>query len=236
MRIDGRTPDQLRPFTIEPDFIGQALGSALVAAGRTRVICTASVEDRTPGWLEEGGWITAEYAMMPGSTTPRVRRKSSGRDKEIQRLIGRSLRAGVDLKNLTGPDGGLAIYCDCDVIEADGGTRTASITGAFVALQRALHRLRQAGRLTGDPLLGQVAAVSVGLVGDDSSAMLDLCYEEDSRAVVDMNVVMRGHGFVEIQGTGEDGTFSRDHLGSLLGLAERGIAELQEKQRAAMLG
>ena len=158
----------------------------MVQTGKTRVLCTASVT-KTPKWLEDGGWVTAEYAMLPGATSPRGRRDPGGRGKEIQRLIGRSLRAAVDLSKLVGPEGPISMVCDCDVIEADGGTRTASITGAFVALQRALFRLREQGRLTGDPLLGNVAAVSVGLIGEGSTPMLDLCYEEDSRAVVDMN-------------------------------------------------
>ncbi len=236
MREDGRAPDELRPFDLEPDFIRGALGSVLVTAGRTRVICTASVEERTPPWLESGGWITAEYAMLPGATSPRGDRKPGGRAKEIQRLIGRSLRAAVDLERLVRPDGtGISLIVDCDVIEADGGTRTASITGGFVALERALVRLAQAGDLESVPLLGQVAAVSVGLVGDPPAPLLDLPYEEDARAVVDLNVVRRDDAYVELQGTGEQGTFDRTQLAAMLDLADAGIAVLQAAQRKAML-
>ncbi|RMG95277.1 MAG: ribonuclease PH [Deltaproteobacteria bacterium] len=236
MREDGRAPDELRPFELEPDFIRSALGSVLVTAGRTRVICTASLQDRPPPWLDVGGWITAEYAMLPGSTQPRGERKAGGRAKEIQRLIGRSLRAAVDLERLVDPDGnGLSIVVDCDVIEADGGTRTASITGGFVALQRALARLAGEGQLASWPVIGQVAAVSVGLVGDPPVALLDLPYEEDARAVVDLNVVRRDGAYVEIQGTGEQGTFDRDQLSALLDLADAGIDTLQAAQRRAML-
>lgn len=242
MRNDGRTPDQLRPFSIEPGFIKQSPGSALVTSGMTRVICTASVEARTPPWLKDGGWVTAEYAMLPGATAPRNGRKPGGRDKEIQRLIGRSLRAVVDLRKLVGPDGPVAITCDCDVIEADGGTRTASITGAFVALQLALRQLQASGRLVADPVLGQVAAVSVGIArpakGAEPMPLLDLCYVEDSAAVVDLNVVMRADGeaagLVEVQGTGEQGTFSRPQLNTLLDLADAGIAQLFREQRRAL--
>jgi ribonuclease PH len=242
MRSDGRTPDQLRPFSIEPGFIKQALGSALVTSGMTRVICTASLESRTPPWLEHGGWVTAEYAMLPGATAPRGGRKPGGRGKEIQRLIGRSLRAALDLGKLVGPDGPLALTCDCDVIEADGGTRTASITGAFVALGLALKVLRADGRLSADPVAGAVAAVSVGIArpaeGADPMPLLDLCYVEDSAAVVDLNVVMRdeadGAGLVEVQGTGEQGTFSRAQLDALLDLADGGIKQLFAEQRRAL--
>jgi ribonuclease PH len=182
--------------------------------------------------------------MLPGATAPRSGRKPGGRDKEIQRLIGRSLRAALDLPKLVGPDGPLAITCDCDVIEADGGTRTASITGAFVALELALRKLRAAGRLTGDPVLGPVAAVSVGIARPTKDAdpipLLDLCYVEDSAAVVDLNVVMRADadaaGLVEVQGTGEQGTFSRPQLDALLDLADAGIAQLFEEQRRALGG
>ncbi len=244
MRIDGRTEDQLRPFSIEPGFIGQALGSALVTSGVTRVICTASAEERVPGWLRHGGWVTAEYAMLPGATHPRGGRKESGRGKEIQRLIGRSLRAGLDLSKLVGPGGPLALTCDCDVIEADGGTRTAAITGAFVALQLALRALRAQGRLSADPVVGPVAAVSVGIAapreGQPPMPLLDLCYVEDSAAVVDLNVVMRGEqpsaGLVEVQGTGEQGTFTRRQLDALLDLAEGGIEQLFAEQARALGG
>jgi len=248
-RIDGRRIDQLRATALDLGFTSAALGSVLVATGRTRVLCTASVEARTPPWLDSGGWVTAEYAMLPGATSPRGRRKAGGRDKEIQRLIGRSLRACVDLAALTGPEGGLSIVCDCDVIEADGGTRTASITGAWVALELALRKLVASGRLTTHPGRGPVAAVSVGLVELDgadegeTSAMLDLCYHEDSRAAVDLNVVMLGPGatspdgrpgLVEIQGTGERGDFSRAQLERMLDLAEAGIVELMAAQQGAL--
>lgn len=244
MRIDERKTDQLRPVRLDAGFTAAALGSVLISTGKTRVLCTASVEPKTPSWLEHGGWITAEYAMLPGATSPRGRRDPGGRGKEIQRLIGRSLRAAVDLTKLVGPDGGLSIICDCDVIEADGGTRTASITGAWVALEIALRKLVASGRLATHPGLGPVAAVSVGLVEHQASepiAMLDLCYLEDSRAHVDLNVVMRERpgagsrpGLVEVQGTGERGDFSRAELERMLDLAEAGILELFAAQRAAL--
>ena len=238
MRVDGRVQDQLRPFRIVPDFVRQAPGSVLVSAGMTRVICTASVS-KTPKWLEEGGWVTAEYAMLPGATNPRGRRDPGGRGKEIQRLIGRSLRASVDLSLLAGPAGGVSITCDCDVIEADGGTRTASITGAYVALSLAVRRLVAEGRIAKDPMIAPVGAVSVGLVEHEGAVlpMLDLCYLEDAAAVVDFNVVMRGRdtaGFVELQGTGEHGTFDRDQLNAMLELADKGIGELMEAQSQAL--
>ena len=241
MRIDGRNIDQLRPFSIEPGFIGSALGSALVTAGRTRVICTASQEARAPAWLKEGGWVTAEYAMLPGSVRPRGRRESGGREKEIQRLIGRSLRAAIDLGRLVGPAGPISLIVDCDVIEADGGTRTAAITGGFVALALAVRALLRQGALTADPQLCQVAAVSVGMVAHDSgeapAPLLDLSYSEDSRAAVDLNVVMlAGGGLVEVQGTGERTTFSRADLNAMLDLAEGGIRQLVDAQQAALRG
>jgi ribonuclease PH len=241
MRHDDRAPHQLRPCTLEPGFIPRALGSVLVCTGATRVICTASLEDRPPPWLKRGGWVTAEYAMLPGATTPRGRRDPGGRGKEIQRLVGRSLRASVDLGRLVGPEGeALSLVCDCDVIEADGGTRTASITGGYVALRLALLRLLAQGRLASDPLIAPVAAVSVGLLsgidGGAPRAVLDLDYVEDSSAVVDLNVVaLRGDGpsmgLVEVQGTGEHGTFDRKQLDAMLDLAEAGIAALHAKQR-----
>jgi ribonuclease PH len=255
MRIDGRALDDPRPTSIVPGFTGQALGSVLIATGRTRVICTASLESRPPAWLSSGGWVTAEYSMLPGSTSPRVDRHPGGRAKEIQRLIGRSLRASVDLRKLIGPAGPVSLICDCDVIEADGGTRTASITGAWVALQLALHELLANGRITEDPSLGQVAATSVGIVEleghVDPVALLDLCYREDSRAHVDLNVVMRSAapgsglglglnglhgplGLIEVQGTGERSTFSRAQLDAMLDLAERGIRDAFEVQRKAL--
>lgn len=240
MRSYDRSPKQLRPCSIEPGFITQALGSALISTGRTRVICTASVEQRAPSWLRSGGWVTAQYAMLPGATTPRGRRDAGGRGKEIQRLIGRSLRACVELPKLVDPEGEpLSIVCDCDVIEADGGTRTASITGAYVALQIALGKLRDSGRLEADVVRSPVAAVSVGLVHGDGNAqplaVVDLDYVEDSAAVVDLNVVgLASGGLVEVQGTGEDGTFSRAQLNEMLDLAESGIAELHIAQREAI--
>jgi ribonuclease PH len=244
MRIDERKPDQLRPLRLDTGVTAAALGSVLISTGETRVLCTASLEPKTPSWLERGGWITAEYAMLPGATSPRGRRDPGGRGKEIQRLIGRSLRAAVDLAKLVGPDGGLSIICDCDVIQADGGTRTAAITGAWVALEIALRKLIASGRLATHPGMGPVAAVSVGLVEHEPgqpNAMLDLCYHEDSRAHVDLNVVMRQRpaeasrpGLVEVQGTGERGDFSRAELERMLDLAEAGILELFAAQRAAL--
>jgi ribonuclease PH len=239
MRSDGRAADALRPFAIEPGYIGQALGSALVTAGRTRVVCTANVEPATPKWLEHGGWVTAQYAMLPGATQPRGSRDPGGRGKEIQRLIARSLRAAVDLSLLTGPERPLSIVCDCDVLEADGGTRTASITGAFVALRLAVTKLLRDGELEDDPIRAAVAAVSVGLVRDDASGdlvpVLDLSYEEDSRAAVDLNVVaLEGGGLVEVQGTAERGSFSRAQLQAMLDLADAGIAELLRAQKSAL--
>lgn len=247
-RIDARKPEQLRSTSLLPGFTAPALGSVLIATGKTRVLCTASLEPRTPAWLQHGGWITAEYSMLPGATNPRGRRDAGGRGKEIQRLIGRSLRAAVALDKLVGPDGGLSIICDCDVIEADGGTRTASITGAWVALEIALRKLVASGRLAVHPGQGPIAAVSVGLVepaapGSEPQALLDLCYVEDSRAVVDLNVVMRGPaldrpdgrpGLIEVQGTGERGDFSRPQLDRMLDLAEAGIIELMAAQQAAL--
>lgn len=238
MRSDGRTHDQLRPCSIEPGFIGTALGSALISTGGTRVICTASLEAKTPAWLTRGGWVTAEYAMLPAAVRPRGRRESGGREKEIQRLIGRSLRAVVDRDALVGVQGPLALTIDCDVIEADGGTRTASITGGYVALVLALRALVRQGVLPAMPPVSPIAAVSVGLVGladGPPVPVLDLHYHEDSRAAVDLNVVMRaGGGLIEVQGTAENGSFSRDELSTMLGLAELGIGRLLEQQQAAI--
>jgi ribonuclease PH len=237
MRSDGRRVDELRACTIEPNFIASALGSVLITAGKTRVICTASMEERAPGWLKSGGWVTAEYSMLPGATHPRGRRDPGGRGKEIQRLIGRSLRAAVDLSRLVGPAGPVSIVCDCDVIEADGGTRTASITGAFVALHHAVRALMSKGVLRDDPIVAPVAAVSVGLVAlgeEPEVAVLDLPYAEDSTAAVDLNVVqLRSGGLVEVQGTAERGTFSRAQLNTMLDLADSGIAELHAMQQVA---
>jgi ribonuclease PH len=236
-RQDGRALDELRPVSFARDFTVLANGSVLVSMGRTKVLCTASLEERVPPWMRGTGrgWVTAEYSMLPGSSAERVEReaargKQSGRTQEIQRLIGRSLRAVCDLVAL----GERQLTVDCDVLQADGGTRTASICGAYVALHDACARLVAAGELSGHPLTDEVAAVSVGIV--DAVAMLDLPYAEDSRAEVDMNVVMTGSGrFVEVQGTAEGAPFSRDELDSLLALAAGGINQLVGAQRAVLL-
>jgi ribonuclease PH len=234
MRSDNRRPDQLRQTSITPNYIEHAEGSVLIEAGRTRVICTASVEDRVPPFLRNTGkgWVTAEYGMLPRSTSTRTQREASagkigGRTQEIQRLIGRSLRSVTDLPAL----GERTIWIDCDVIQADGGTRTASITGAYVALALALETLRKRDVLRKIPLSDYVAATSVGIV--DGEALLDLAYDDDSRAEVDMNIVKTGDGrFIEIQGTAEALPFGRDALTALLDLAEGGIRQLVDKQRA----
>ena len=230
-RADGRAPDQLRPVEIEPGFVRSADGSALIAAGGTRVICTASLVDSVPGWREGSGkgWLTAEYGMLPASTGTRRPRDSTrgrpdGRTVEIQRLVGRAIRAVIDLDAL----GERTVYVDCDVLEADGGTRCAAITGAYVAAQRALDRFGLSKALT-----GSVAAVSVGVV--DDVALLDLDYSEDSTAEVDVNVVMTGDGrFVEVQSTAERVPFDGARLDELLDLAAAGIEELQLHQREAV--
>jgi len=226
-RADGRANDALRPLEIKRGYLKHPEGSVLITTGETKVICTATVELGVPGWLNGGdqGWVTAEYGMLPRSTTERMNRyKVSGRTQEIQRLIGRSLRAAVDLKGL----GENTIKIDCDVIQADGGTRTASITGAFVALCDALDYMVNLGLITKPPILGNVSAVSVGIVKDET--LLDLCYAEDSQADVDMNIVMRGSEFVEVQGTGEGTTFKRKALDEMLSLASKGIAQLIDLQ------
>ncbi len=233
IRHDGREPDQLRSLTFTRDFTELAMGSVLVEFGRTRVLCTASVEERVPPWLRGTGkgWVTAEYSMLPGSTPERVNReaakgKQSGRTQEIQRLIGRSLRAVTDLSLL--PD--VQITVDCDALQADGGTRTASICGGFLALHDAFSRLVAARKLREHPMQDYCAAISVGVVGALPS--LDLDYVEDSGADVDMNVVMTGSGgFIEVQGTAEGAVFSRAELDSLLGLAELGINQIFDLQR-----
>ena len=233
LRADGRTPDQARPLSFERDFTEMALGSVLVSFGRTRVLCTASVQEDVPRWLRGSGkgWVTAEYSMLPGSTPDRAAReaakgKQSGRTQEIQRLIGRSLRTVTRLDVM--PE--VSITVDCDVLQADGGTRTASICGGFVALHDALTRLVQRGVLKEHPLTDLVAAVSVGVIA--GVPMLDLPYEEDVRADTDMNVVMTGAGgFVEVQGTAERAAFSRDELDVLLDLAADGIAAIHAAQR-----
>jgi ribonuclease PH len=235
-RPDGRAPDALRPVRIEPGFVGSAHGSALIEVGGTRVICTASVVESVPGWREASGagWLTAEYGMLPASTGSRRPRDSSrgrpdGRTVEIQRLIGRSLRAVADL-DAFGPR---SVYVDCDVLEADGGTRCAAITGGFVALELALRGLVARELLERVPLHGSVGAVSCGMVA--GATLLDLDYREDSAAEVDMNVVMTGEGeLVEVQATAEEVPFSRASLDELLGLAAKGIEELRSAQRAAV--
>jgi ribonuclease PH len=236
MRTDGRAADELRPLRIEPGFVRSATGSALIEAGGTRVICTASVDESVPRWMKgQGkGWVTAEYGMLPASTGERKQRDVSkgrpdGRTVEIQRLIGRSLRGVIDFQAL----GERTVWVDCDVLEADGGTRCASITGGYVALELALARLVAAGKLPALPLTGSIAAVSCGVVGGEP--LLDLDYPEDSTAEVDMNVVMTGDGgLIEVQATGERTPLSRTSLDALLALAAAGIERLREAQRAAV--
>ena len=232
-RPDGRADDELRPMTFQRDFTEMAAGSCLVSFGRTRVLCTASLGDGVPPWLRNTGrgWVTAEYSMLPGSSPERIRRRTSGRDQEIQRLIARSLRAVVDLEAM--PE--MELTVDCDVLQADGGTRTAAVTGAYVALHMALLSLVRQGVLHHVPLNRAVAATSVGIIGDE--VMLDLCYEEDFRAQVDFNVVMTESGeFVEVQGTGEEKPFSRASLDEMLGTAESGIKRLTQIQKDAVAG
>lgn len=231
-RIDGRLPNQLRPVRLTVDFLDYAEGSVLIETGKTRVLCAATVEEKVPPFLEGKGqgWVTAEYNMLPRATHTRTGRersgKISGRTQEIQRLIGRSLRAVVDMQAL----GPRTITLDCDVLQADGGTRTASITGAYVALHRACSLLVQRGLLPTHPIRTAVAATSVGVF--ESNLILDLCYAEDSRADVDCNVVMTAeHEFIEVQGTGEGGVFSRATMNSLIDLAEQGITELLALQQ-----
>ena len=236
-RVDGRAPSQLRPIKMTRGFNAYAEGSCLIEVGETRVICTASVEDKVPPFLKgQGtGWVTAEYSMIPRANrqrTPReVGKGASGRTVEIQRLIGRSLRAIVSMPHL----GERTIWIDCDVIQADGGTRTAAITGSFVALVEALGHLRSAGALKKWPLLDQLAAVSVGIVGGQTC--IDLNYDEDSAAAVDMNIVMTGDGrLVEVQGTAEGEPFSRAQMDQLMAHAETGVRKLFELQREALKG
>lgn len=237
-RADGRQNDELRPITITRGWLDHAAGSVLVEFGRTRVLCAASATEGVPRWRKGSGlgWVTAEYAMLPASTNTRSDRESvkgriGGRTHEISRLIGRSLRAVIDYKAL----GENTIVLDCDVLQADGGTRTAAITGAYVALADAVAHLKGRGALTGDPLLGSVAAVSVGII--DGEPRLDLPYEEDVRAETDMNVVMTGDGrYIEVQGTAEGAPFDRPLLDGLLGLAEKGCADLTAVQRKALAG
>jgi ribonuclease PH len=235
-RPSGRAPDQLRPVRFERGYTRHAEGSVLVAFGDTRVLCTASAEERVPAWKKDkgGGWVTAEYGMLPRATHERTRREASagrqgGRTLEIQRLIGRALRSVVDLDAL----GNVQITVDCDVLQADGGTRTAAITGGYVALADAIAALQKRGTLKKNPLHGQVAAVSVGICG--ATPVLDLEYAEDVQAGTDMNVVMNeGGGFVEVQGTAEGNAFRREELDAMLDLATRGIRQLLEAQRDAL--
>jgi ribonuclease PH len=235
-RVDGRTADELRLVTITPDYVVYPEGSVFIAMGETKVLCNVTVEEGVPGWMRaqgvEGGWVTAEYALLPRSTHYRTPRETSGlrgRTQEIRRLIGRSLRAAVDLEKL----GERTCIVDCDVIQADGGTRTAAVTGSYVALAIALGKLIRGGLLPAEVLKTAVAAVSVGVVG--GQAMLDLCYEEDSIAEVDFNVVMTGGGeFAEVQGTAEGRPFDRQTMDQLLDLAAQGVRQLFEAQRTAL--
>jgi len=229
-RVDGRNPDELRPVIVTPGFMKHAEGSVLIEMGDTHVICTASVEERVPHFLmgKHQGWITAEYSMLPRSTHTRTQRETrgtKGRTQEIQRLIGRSIRGIADLKQL----GERTLWIDCDVISADGGTRTASITGSYIAVGLALSTLEKAKKLKGPVLRDSLAAISVGIV--DGTPCLDLCYQEDSSAEVDMNVVMTGDGrFVELQGTAEGEPFDADQMASMVDLAKKGISELSAIQ------
>lgn len=236
MRIDKREKDQLRPVTIKRNYLDHPQGSVLIEVGNTKLICTAMFDDRVPPFIKgsNSGWLTAEYSMLPASTLHRKVRDSSrgkidGRTQEIQRLIGRSLRTVVDLEKL----GERTLWIDCDVIQADGGTRTAAITGAFVAVFEACQKLYEEKIIKDFPVKDFLAATSVGL--SKEGALLDLCYQEDSQALVDMNIVMTGEGrFVEVQGTGEEGSFTRDELNSLLDLAEKGNKELIDLQKEAL--
>jgi len=237
-RADGRHPNQLRPIRFQNDIAPHATGSTLIEWGNTRVICGVTVEETVPRWMKEqkveGGWLTAEYSMLPYSTLERKPRdiakgKLDGRSSEIQRLIGRAMRAAVDLKKT----GARTIWVDCDVLQADGGTRVAAITGAYVALSMAMQNLLAEGKLTEDPILHAVAAVSVGIV--NGQPLLDLCYTEDVAAAVDMNLVMNSAGeFIEVQGTGEEATFSEKQLNDLLALGKAGIRELLSTQQTAL--
>ncbi|MDQ3757799.1 MAG: ribonuclease PH [Actinomycetota bacterium] len=235
-RKDGRLPDDLRPLRFERDFTEFAMGSVLVSMGRTRVLCTASVDEDVPRWMRgtEKGWVTAEYSLLPGSSGERISReavkgKQSGRTQEIQRLIGRALRAVTDMRAM----GEVQVVLDCDVLQADGGTRTAAICGAYVALHDAFTRLQQQGKVRRHPLTDGLGAVSVGVVG--GVPLLDLDYSEDAGAETDMNVVMTSSGtFVEVQGTAEGAPFSRRELDELLSLAEHGIAQILDAQKALL--
>jgi ribonuclease PH len=238
IRADGRAANQLRPLRFQNHIAPHAAGSTLIEWGNTRVICGVTIEETVPRWMKEqavpGGWITAEYSMLPYSTLTRKPRDISkgrldGRSSEIQRLIGRSIRAAIDLEKI----GARTICVDCDVLQADGGTRTAAITGAFVALSLAVNKLLAEKKISENPILSGVAAVSVGIVKD--RALLDLCYTEDVAAAVDMNLVMNARGeFIELQGTGEEATFTDAQLGELLALGKAGIRELLAAQQAAI--
>lgn len=237
-RVDGRRPDQLRPLRFQNHVAPYATGSTLIEWGCTRVICGVTVEESVPRWMKEqgvtGGWITAEYSMLPYSTLQRKSRditkgKIDGRSQEIQRLIGRAMRTAIDLEKL----GTRTIWVDCDVLQADGGTRTAAITGSYVALALAVRKLMAEGKLPADPMRRAVAAVSVGIV--EQRALLDLCYTEDAAAQVDLNLVMDSTGeFIELQGTGEEATFSEAQLAELLALGKSGVRELLLIQQAAL--
>jgi len=230
-RSDGRLPNELRPLRFQRDYTTMADGSALVEFGNTRVLCTASIDDDVPRWMRQrnAGWLTAEYSMLPGSSPQRIARRAGGRTKEIQRLIGRSLRMVIDLNAL--PQ--LQVTIDCDVLQADGGTRTASICGGYLALHDAVTRLVRKGVLSASPMTGQCAAVSVGLI--DGVALLDLPYSEDANADVDFNVVMSSTGeLIEVQGTAEGRPFSRPQLDELLDLASKGITEIAAAQQEVL--
>ena len=239
-RSDGRSPRQLRPLRFQNHIAPHATGSTLIEWGQTRVICGVTIEDTVPRWMKDqgvtGGWVTAEYSMLPYSTLQRKQRDSTrgkieGRTQEIQRLIGRTMRATVDLEKL----GSRTVWVDCDVLQADGGTRTAAITGSYVALALALRRLVTEGKLTTNPLLHAVAAVSVGIV--NGQPLLDLCYTEDVAASVDFNLVMNSAGeFIELQGTGEEATFTESQLAALLELGKAGVRELLAAQQRALEG
>jgi ribonuclease PH len=237
-RLDGRLPDQLRPVRFQNHIAPYATGSTLIEWGNTRVICGVTIEESVPRWMKEqgvtGGWITAEYSMLPYSTLQRKQRditkgKIDGRSQEIQRLIGRAMRAALDLEKL----GTRTIWVDCDVLQADGGTRTAAVTGAYVALALAIRKLLASGKLTADPIRHAIAAVSVGIL--EKQALLDLCYTEDAAAEVDLNLVMTSAGeFIELQGTGEEATFSESQLAEMLTLGRGGVGELLALQQAAL--
>jgi len=236
-RVDGRRADELRPIKIQRGFTQAPAGSVLIKSGETHILCTATVEEAVPRWREAAGlgWVTAEYEMLPSSTGERRARNRAGRidgrTQEIQRLIGRSLRAVVDMKKL----GERTIWLDCDVLQADGGTRTAAITGAYIALVDAVSKLRRERLIEADPIEDSIAAVSVGLV--DDKVLLDLCYVEDTGAQVDFNVVMTGRGrFVEVQGTAESGTFSDVQMSKMLASAQKGIRKLSKIQQASLAG